>query len=322
MLKKKTSIISIGLIVIILVALFISGKPLLTLNNPWVRIDQNKRIDAKQLKIGVSISTMNNPFFISVAKGIRTQARQQGVKQLIIDDGKNDTSKQSNDIEDLIQQKVDLLIVNPVDSDAVTPEVKAANDAGIPVIAIDRSSTGGKVLSLVSSDSVLAGRMAADFLIKALGNNAKVAELQGIPGASATRDRGKGFDGNAQGKLTIVAKQTAGFDRSQGLSVAENIIQGHPDLQGIFAQNDEMALGAAQAVNGKNIVIVGIDGEADGVAAVRSGKMSATVAQHPQKMGEIAIQIAIQHFQGKKIAKWTKSPIALVANRQYRNLVK
>ncbi|MFT8323931.1 D-ribose ABC transporter substrate-binding protein [Oenococcus sicerae] len=322
MLKKKSSIISLGLVIVILLSLFISGKPLLTLRNPWVVADQNKKINAKDIKIGVSLSTMNNPFFISVADGIKAEAKNQGVKGLIIDDGKNDTSKQSNDIEDLIQQQVDVLIINPVDSDAVTPEVKEANQAGIPVITIDRSSTGGKVLSLVSSDSVLAGKMAADFMFKAVGQNAKVAELQGTPGASAARDRGKGFEEASKGKLNIVAKQTANFDRSQGLSVAENIIQGHTDLKGIFAQNDEMALGTAQAVNGNNIVIIGIDGEADGLAAVKSGKMSATVAQHPEEMGKLAVQTVIKHFKGKKVAKWTKSPVALVVNDKYKNLIK
>lgn len=267
----------------------------------------------KDIKVGASLSTLSNPFFVSVKKGINNLAKKNGTK-VQISDAQNDTAKQNNDVEDLITKKVDVLIINPVDSSAITPAVKDANEAGIPVIIVDRSSDGGKVLSLVASNSTKGGKMAAKFLIDKLGANAKVAELQGIPGASATRERGKGFDKYAKGKLDIVAKQTASFDRAKGLSTTENILQGNSDIVGIFSQNDEMALGAVQAVKAtnKNITIVGFDGEEDGIKAVKSGKMSATVAQQPEEMGRLALQAAYNYFDGKTVKKNIESPLKLV----------
>lgn len=267
----------------------------------------------KDIKVGASLSTQSNPFFVSVKKGINDLAKKNDTK-VQISDAQNDTAKQNNDIEDLITKKVDILIINPVDSSAITPAVKDANDAGIPVITVDRSSDGGKVLSLVASNSTKGGQMAAKFLIDKLGENAKIAELQGIPGASATRERGKGFDNYSKGKLDIVAKQTAGFDRAKGLSTTENILQGNPDIVGIFSQNDEMALGAVQAVKAANkeVTIVGFDGEKDGIKAVKSGKMAATVAQQPEEMGRLSLQAAYDYFNGKKVKKNIESPLKLV----------
>ncbi|MFT8412490.1 MAG: D-ribose ABC transporter substrate-binding protein [Schleiferilactobacillus perolens] len=270
---------------------------------------------SKDLKVGVSLSTLSNPFFVQVRSGISTLAKSKGTN-IQVSDAQNDTAKQNNDIEDLIQKKVDVLIINPVDSSAITPAVKDANEAGIPVIAVDRSSDGGKVLTLVASNSTKGGEMAADYMIKKLGQNAKVAELQGIPGASATRERQKGFDNAVKGKLDLVTKQTAGFDRAKGLTTTENILQAHPDIVGIFSQNDEMALGAIQAVkaSGKKITIVGFDGEAGAIKAIKAGTMSATVAQQPEKMGRLALQAAFDHFDGKKVKTNIESPLQLVTS--------
>ncbi|MDN3954828.1 D-ribose ABC transporter substrate-binding protein [Sporolactobacillus laevolacticus] len=268
--------------------------------------------DPSKLNIGVSLSTLNNPFFVSVKKGI-TNITDKNNTQVEIFDAQNDAAKQSNDIEDMIQKKVDILIINPVDSSAITPAVKDANDAGIPVICVDRSSDGGEVLTIVASNSTKGGEMAAKYMLQKLGHNAKVAELQGIPGASATRERQKGFDGYAKSKLDIVTKQTANFDRAKGLSTTENILQANPNITGIFAQNDEMALGAVQAVKaaGKKILIVGFDGEDDGIKAVKAGQMAATVAQKPVEMGQLAVQAAYDHFTGKKVEAHIDSPLSL-----------
>lgn len=283
-------------------------------------LDSGKSSDAKvekkapkDLNVGVSLSTLSNPFFVSVRDGVQDLAKKNDTK-LQVSDAQNDTAKQNNDVEDLIQKKVDVLIINPVDSSAISSAVKDANDAGIPVITVDRSADSGKVLSLVASNSTKGGQMAAKYMIEKLGANAKIAELQGTPGASATRERGKGFDEAVKGKLTIATKQTAGFDRAKGLSVTENILQGNGDIVGIFSQNDEMALGAVQAVKAakKTVMIVGFDGEDDGVKAVKAGEMAATVAQQPGEMGKLALQAAYDHFDGKKVKANIESPLELV----------
>ena len=271
--------------------------------------------DSKDLVVGVSLSTLNNPFFISVKEGIVDLAEEKG-SQVKVLDAQDDTSKQSNDVDDLIQQGVDILLINPVDSSAITPAVEAANSAGIPVVTIDRSSEGGQVLTLVASDNVEGGKMAAQYIEEISGENAKVAELEGIPGASATNERGKGFNEYAKDKLDIVDKQTANFDRAKGLTVMENMLQSKPEIQAVFAQNDEMALGAIEAIQaaGKtgNIHVVGFDGTDDGLDAIEAGTLSATVAQQPEEMGKLAMQAAFDHFSGKDVEKSIASPLELI----------
>lgn len=269
---------------------------------------------AKDLKLGVSISTTNNPYFVAMKDGLDKFAGEKKVS-LKVADAQDDAARQADDIQNFISQNVDAILINPVDSKAVVSSIKAANSANLPVILIDRGSEGGDVLTTVASDNVEAGKMAAEFVVKELGEKAKAFELSGVPGASATVDRGKGFNKIAKTKLDVLSSQSANFDRAKALNTAQNMIQGHKDVQVIFAQNDEMALGAAQAVKSaglKDILIVGIDGQPDAHDAIKNGDITATIAQQPAKMGEIAIQAAIDHYQGKKVKKTTVSPIYLV----------
>lgn len=269
---------------------------------------------AKDLKLGVSISTTNNPYFVSMKDGLDSYAKDKKVS-LKVADSQDDAARQADDIQNFISQNVDAILINPVDSKAVVTSIKAANSANIPVILIDRGSEGGDVLTTVASDNVAAGKMAAEFAVKELGEKAKTFELSGVPGASATVDRGKGFNDIAKTKLDILSSQSANFDRAKALNTAQNMIQGNKDVQVIFAQNDEMALGAAQAAKSaglKDVMIIGIDGQPDAHDAIKKGDITATIAQQPAKMGEIAIQAAIDHYQGKKVEKSTVSPIYLV----------
>lgn len=269
---------------------------------------------AKDLKLGVSISTTNNPYFVSMKDGLDSYAKDKKVS-LKVADAQDDAARQADDIQNFISQNVDAILINPVDSKAVVTSIKAANSANIPVILIDRGSEGGDVLTTVASDNVAAGKMAAEFAVKELGEKAKTFELSGVPGASATVDRGKGFNDIAKTKLDILSSQSANFDRAKALNTAQNMIQGNKDVQVIFAQNDEMALGAAQAAKSaglKDVMIIGIDGQPDAHDAIKKGDITATIAQQPAKMGEIEIQAAIDHYQGKKVEKSTVSPIYLV----------
>lgn len=270
----------------------------------------------KKITVGFSVSTQNNPFFVSLAKGVEAKAKELGVTVKVVD-AQNDPAKQANDIADLLQQNISVLLVNPVDSDAISTSVKAANKANIPVICLDRSANQGDVACLVASDNVKGGEMAADYIIKKLGEKVKVAELEGIPGASASRERGEGFHKLADSKLTVVAKQTAEFDRSKGLTVAENMLQANPNIKAIFAQNDEMALGAISAAKsaGKNILVVGFDGTEDGVKAVNSGDMIATIAQQPDQMGVIGVDTALKLVKGEKVEKSIPIDLKLVTKQ-------
>jgi ribose transport system substrate-binding protein len=266
--------------------------------------------------VGLSISTMNNPFFVALRDGAEAEAKAVGIN-LITVDAQNDAAKQIAGVEDLIQKKVAVILLNPTDSDAVANVVKEATAAGIKVISLDRAVNGAEVSSHIASDNAVGGRMAGEFLLQKLGGKGNLVELEGIPGSSAARERGEGFESVIAGKpgVKLVAKQPANFDRAQGLTVMENILQGNKDIQGVFAQNDEMALGAERAIEEaglKNVVIVGFDATPDAVAAVKAGKLAATVQQKPEMIGKMGVDTAKLLIEGKPVDRNIPVPLALV----------
>jgi len=253
--------------------------------------------------VGMSISTLGNPFFVSMRDAAVEKANELGVNLQVLD--ANDApAQQINDIENLVNQGVKAIIINPTDSDAVANAVQAAIDAGIPVISLDRSVTGVNVASHIASDNVAGGRMAGEFIINQLGGSGGVIELEGIPGASAAIERGQGFEQAIAGHLDLIAKQTANFDRAQGLTVMENLVQAHQgNFRAVFAQNDEMILGALPALQGiDGIITVGFDGGTDAFEAIRDGRLSATVAQQPGLMGQLGVENALKLINGESVA--------------------
>ncbi|MEC0370348.1 ribose ABC transporter substrate-binding protein RbsB [Paenibacillus chibensis] len=269
--------------------------------------------DIKDMKIGLSISTLNNPFFVSLKDGVVAEAKKHGIETIVVD-AQNDSAKQSNDVDDLMQKGVNVLLINPTDSAAISTVVQSANNLGIPVITLDRSADKGDVKALVASDNVKGGNMAAEYIEKIVGKGAKVIELEGVAGASATRERGKGFHEVADKELKVIAKQTADFDRTKGLNVMENLLQANPDVQAVFAHNDEMALGAIEAIksSGKDIPVIGFDGNDDALKSIQEGKLTGTVAQQPELIGQLAVQAAYDVLQGKTVEKSIPAPLKLV----------
>jgi ribose transport system substrate-binding protein len=266
-------------------------------------------------RIGLSISTLNNPFFVTLRNGAQQAAKKEGAK-LIIADAQDDAATQQDDVQNFVTQQVDAILINPVDSEAVVPAVQAANQANIPVIALDRGASGGKLETLIASDNVEGGRMAAKELIQLLGSG-PVAQLEGIPGTSPTRDRGQGFEEviNAQDAVQLVSSQTANFLRTEGLNVTENILQSNPGIKGIFAQNDEMAMGAVRALGGRagsEVKIIGFDGIEDALKAIQAGKMNATIAQQPDKIGSLGVENAMKVVDGKSVDKNIPVQVKLV----------
>lgn len=266
-------------------------------------------------RIGLSISTLNNPFFVSLRDGAQQAADEAGV-ELIISDAQNDAATQQDDVQNFVTQQVDAILVNPVDSEAVVPAVQAANQADIPVIALDRGAAGGEIATLIASDNVEGGRLAGEELIELVGSG-PVAQLEGIPGASPTRNRGQGFEEaiNAQDAVELVASQTANFDRAEGLNVTENVLQSSPEIKGIFAQNDEMALGAVRALGnraGTDVKIVGFDAVEDALKAIQDGKMNATVAQQPDRIGSLGVENAMKVIEGESVDENIPVPVKLV----------
>lgn len=272
---------------------------------------------AQDIKLGLAVSTLNNPFFVDLKDGAEAMAAEMGVEILTVD-AQDDAASQLSSVEDLLIKQIDVLIVNPVDGDAVVSAISAANNAGVPVITVDRAAEGGEVASHIASDNVAGGIMAGDFIAEQLGEKAKVVELQGIPGTSAARDRGNGFNISIDSypEMEVIARQPAAFDRAEGMTVMENILQGNSEIDAVFAHNDNMALGAMEAIDAAGrldeIMIVGFDAIDDAREAVKEGKLAATVAQKPGLMGEMAVKKAIEVANGKEVEEYTPVPLELI----------
>jgi ribose transport system substrate-binding protein len=272
--------------------------------------------EAKPFTLGLSLSTLNNPFFVTLKDGAAKAANAAGVKLVVMDSQDNPATEAKN-IEDLIIKKVDALLINPTDSSAIAPSVFKANKAGIPVFTVDRSANSGEVVAHIASDNVAGGILAGEFLVKKINAKGKVVELEGIAGSSAAIDRGRGFNQvmSKNPGITVVAKQTANFNRAEGLRVFENILQAQPEIDGVFAHNDEMILGAiqaAQAAGREGIVFVGFDAVNDAVNAVKAGQLEATVAQQPAVIGELGVKTAVDYLNGKSVQKNIPVPLSLV----------
>ena len=207
-----------------------------------------------------------------------------------------------------------MLIVNPVDSDAVTGAVQAAMDQGVKVISVDRAVNGVDIDCQIASDNVAGAELATQYIVDTLGEGVEVAELQGTPGASAAIDRGEGFHNIADEKLNVVASQTANFDRTEGMTVMENMLQSNGNIKAVFAANDEMALGAVEAVAGagKDILVVGFDATDDAIAAIKAGRMGATIAQQPDLIGQTAVENAVKLINGETIEKSIPVEVTLI----------
>ena len=263
--------------------------------------------------IGLSVSTQNNPFFVTLVEGAKAAADQLGVSLSVADAG-DDVAKQVSDIEDLVSSNISVLIVNPVDSDGVTGAVQAAIAKGVKVISVDRAVNGVDIDCQIASDNVLGAELATQYIVDTLGEGVKVAELEGTPGASAAIDRSTGFHNIADEKLDVVVSQTANFDRTEGMSVMENMLQAHGDIQAVFAANDEMALGAVEAVSGagKDILVVGFDATDDAIDAIKAGRMAATIAQQPALIGSTAVENAMKLINGETIPESIPVEVTLV----------
>ncbi|AGI33596.1 TPA: ribose ABC transporter substrate-binding protein RbsB [Mannheimia haemolytica] len=261
--------------------------------------------------IALAVSTLDNPFFVSLKDGAQKKADELGYK-LVVLDSQNDPAKELSNVEDLTVRGAKVLLINPTDSEAVGNAVAIANRNKIPVITLDRGAAKGEVVSHIASDNVAGGKMAGDFIAQKLGSGAKVIQLEGIAGTSAARERGEGFKQAIEAhKFNVLASQPADFDRTKGLNVTENLLSSKGDVQAIFAQNDEMALGALRAVSSakKEVVIVGFDGTDDGVKAVESGKLAATIAQQPELIGSLGVETADKVLKGEKVE--AKIPVDL-----------
>ncbi|ACL33182.1 ribose ABC transporter substrate-binding protein RbsB [Glaesserella parasuis] len=264
--------------------------------------------------IALAISTLDNPFFVTLKEGAEKKAKELGYN-LVVLDSQNDPAKELSNVEDVTVRGAKVLLINPTDSEAVGTAVAVANKKNIPVITLDRGANKGNVVSHIASDNVAGGKMAGDFIAEKIGKNAKVIQLEGIAGTSAARERGEGFKQAIEAnQFELLASQPADFDRTKGLNVMENLLASHGSAKAVFAQNDEMALGALRAIraSGKNILVVGFDGTDDAVKAVNGGQLAATIAQQPDKIGELGVEAADKVLKGEKVDAQIPVPLKVV----------
>ena len=272
------------------------------------------KLDLKDAVVGFSQSEKEaNPFRIAETQSIKDEAAKLGVKKLLTTNAQSQLPKQISDIQDMLNQGAQLLIVAPLNSDGLEPALQAAAAKHVPVITIDRklNATACKdYLTFIGSNFVEQGKRAADALVKATGGTGKVAVLLGTSGNGVTTDRTKGFVDQiaaAAPGLQIVAQQTGEFARDKGQQVTEQLLQAHPDITAIYAENDEMGLGAATAIKGAgkkpgaDIKIVSVDGTRNAVQALANGEYNGVIESNP-RFGPLAFATAQKFFDGTGIA--------------------
>ena len=270
---------------------------------------------AAEYKIGMSFQELNNPYFVTMQQALEEAAASIGAKVLITD-ARHDVSKQTSDVEDMLQKKIDILLLNPTDSTGVEGVVKSAKKAGVVVVAVDANAKG-PVDSFVGSKNYDAGVMACDYLGKALSGKGDVAILDGIPVVPILeRVRGCKDALKKYPDIKIVTTQNGKQQRDAALTVTENMIQANPRLVGIFSVNDGGAMGALAAIDasGKDIKLVSVDGAPEAIKAMQkpNSKFIATSAQFPRDQIRIAIGIALAKKWGANVPESIPVEVKLI----------
>lgn len=268
-------------------------------------------------KVVLSVSTLSNSFFSILAQEAAKIAELFGIEFILLDAGNEDT-KQFADIMKGLSQKIDLLIINPTNSETISPVIEFANSSEIPVITVDRKVSNGEVLSHIECDNEQGGKMAASFLAEQLGGNGNIVEIEGIPGTSAAYERGKGFNTEIANfeDIRIVFRESGGFDKESAKKVMLRLIDENQPIHGIFAHNDSMILGAIDAYAEKEMpvpqILVGFDAIPEAREAMRKAKLTATISQKPEEMGKLAIKTAAAFFRDEPINHQNRVPLTLV----------
>jgi len=280
-------------------------------------------------RVAFVMKTLNHPFFLDMQRGAQEAADRAGI-QLVVQAAEReiDVEKQMQIIENLLQTGVKVLIVTPSGSREIAPAIAKANRANVPVIVVDTridpkaaADNNLKIESFIGSDNYEGGRLAGEHLATATGGKARVGVLEGIPGHETGDSRLRGFRDALQKHpgMTIVASQPANWERDQGFTVFQNMLQAHPDIDSLFACNDLMALGAVEAIAaaGKagRIRVVGFDALDDARKAIEAGRMDASMAQSPRDMGRLAVEGASRLLKSEPVPADQTVPIGLVTKK-------
>jgi ABC-type sugar transport system substrate-binding protein len=257
-------------------------------------------------KIAIFISHLQNPFFTSLYHGAQKAADLFGT-ELVVFDAQNDDARQLSAILNTVQAEVSVLIVNPANSETISPGIELANEKKIPVITVDRKCAEGKIVCHIESDNVKGGKMAGSALVRYLGGKGRIVEMEGIPGTSASQERGMGFNQVIweHSQMKVVRRETAHFDRIKARETMLRILHSGVHFDAVFAHNDNMILGVLEAMESVKYtgprVLIGFDAIREAVRAVEQGNLTATIAQRPENMGRLAVQSAARIMRGEQI---------------------
>ncbi|MGB0581730.1 MAG: substrate-binding domain-containing protein [Limisphaerales bacterium] len=273
--------------------------------------------------IGVSLLTLDNPFFKVIGDNIAAEGKKHGYETIVLDANK-DVAKQGNQVKDFIVKKVVAIVLSPCESKAIVPVIQEANKAGIPVFTVDIpcNEPGVEIATQIATDNYSGGKQAGDAMIEALGEGGGKVAILHFPQAESCQLRVKGFkevilEHNKKGKgvIQIVSELESGGAKDIGYKAAEDSIQAHPDLRGIFAINDPAALGARSALEKANkadqVVIVGFDGQPEGKQAIKDGKIYADPIQFPDVMGMKMVESLVAYSKGEDLPAQTLIPTKL-----------
>ncbi|WNC15641.1 substrate-binding domain-containing protein [Brevibacillus brevis] len=274
----------------------------------------------KKIVIGFSQVTSESPFYTALVDGAKAEAAKQGA-ELVVMDAQNDIEKQNADVQDLITKGIDVLILNPTNPTAVVPALTAAKQANIQVVTVDRP-TEEKVAAFVGRDNKEMGRIAGKQAVALLGGEGKatgkVIELQGDAGGKVMMDRHDGFHEivSKEPGVKIVEGPYSDYIRSKAVKAFQDLLQANPDVNLVYAHNDDMALGALQVLEQANMLdkvkIVGIDGLSEAVKAIIDGKYSATVFNDPIKLGSIVVDTALKVAKGEQVPEYVDGGTGLI----------
>ncbi|GLI04859.1 ribose ABC superfamily ATP-binding protein [Paenibacillus tyrfis] len=277
---------------------------------------KNGAASGKKLKIGMTVPTLGNPFFVAMSKGAQEAANKYNADITVVS-ADHDLAKQTQQFEDFITQKVDLILLSPFDSKGIAAAIQQAKAAGIPVVALDGSAEGG-IDTVVMSDNVQAGKLAAEYLAKRLNGKGNLVIIDGPP-VSAVTDRIKGFEDTLKNypDIKVISKQNGEGNRERSLSLMENIMQANKKIDAVFCINDEEGLGVKiaqeQAGRTDEFFIVGVDGAPIAVDALKEKKSyAATSAQFPNQIAIEGIELALKVIQGEKVDPQVLIPTQLI----------
>jgi ribose transport system substrate-binding protein len=271
--------------------------------------------------VALSISNLKNSFFSTLLDGAQDAARLFGVK-LIFRDAQNNEAQQLTDVANFIKQKVDMIIINPTNTESITPAIETSNGKNIPVITVDRKSSGGEIICHIESDNLEGGRMASRVLARLLKGKGRIIEIEGIPGTSAAHERGIGFNEELRKYpgLKVVAREVANFDRQEAHDVMLDLLQNDTPFDAVFAHNDNMILGVIDVLEEIKAqsprVLIGFDAIREAVQAVKQGRLTATIAQRPETMGRLSIESSVRYFRGEKLPPVIPVELSLVTKKE------